>query len=158
MCDSVLPLQVPKYLKDCCILEANSVEDCMDKLLVLFKATKGITVTKIGMFSFRCCTYRFSCVINIFHNIGEYKKPVRRIGLFNSEFLPEKEGIIQFAVELHDTTRFFWRFFGYLSENFYVENFTPYVEMMDVKPKHRRISCTKRRRMRRNRDARKKRF
>jgi hypothetical protein len=114
---------VHKFLRWHSIVEAESVEEVMDRLDELLRNVTGITYEKsFCKFNVRVKNYRGMqhCEIIIYCNEGEHKKSMQTAS--------DNDGKPQFVIEYYDTSRYFTELFRYMIDNYSADTIRPFSE------------------------------
>jgi hypothetical protein len=113
------PPLVMRFTRGYNIVQKDSAQEVIDRIHTLLQAAAGITYTYY-CFRFTICVENKCCEINIYRNMGEFKKP-RITGVFTSEMIPDSDKQ-QFAIEYEDMTRYFSQLFSYIIDNYSAES------------------------------------
>jgi hypothetical protein len=112
---------VHKFLRWHSIVEAETVEEVMERVDALLRNVTGITYEKsffkfdVGVKNYRGMQH---CEIIIFRNEGEYKKPMLTAS--------KNDGNPQFVIEYYDISRYFTELFRYMIDNYSADTIRPF--------------------------------
>jgi hypothetical protein len=113
------PPLVMRFTKGYNIVQEYSAQEVVDRIHALLRAVSGITYTYFR-FKFTICVENKCCEINIYRNMGEFKKP-KDTGCFSIEMISD-DGKPQFLIEHEDFTRYFNQLFNYIINNYSAES------------------------------------
>jgi hypothetical protein len=112
---------VHRFLRWNSIVEAENVEEVIERVDALLRNVTGITYTKsfckfvVGVKNYRGMQ---QCEIIIYRNDGEHKKPMLTAS--------KNDGNPQFAIEYYDTSRYFTELFRYMIDNYSADTIRPF--------------------------------